>query len=164
MTTVCVHDTRDFRAKKFPGSNNCFRAHTSSFFKFKRLPWQEENGVDKVVVQPYMLLIEASESFEKAELAAKKSSHRRVGTSCKQLQRRHHVRLQNPLVPGKTPTEVNQTNMKAQQNNTESHLAYLMSHGAFIMVPWCLGSFGCYVHLHNLRYKIRFFGEGTEPY
>jgi hypothetical protein len=46
---------------------------TSSFFKFKRLPWQEENGVEKVVVQPYMLLVEASESFEKAELAAKEA-------------------------------------------------------------------------------------------
>jgi hypothetical protein len=50
-----------------------FRAHTSSFFKFKRLPWQEETGVDKVVVQPYLLLVEASESFEKAELAAKEA-------------------------------------------------------------------------------------------
>jgi hypothetical protein len=50
-----------------------FRVHTSSFFKFKRLPWQEENRVDKVVVQPYLLLVEASESFEKAELAAKEA-------------------------------------------------------------------------------------------
>jgi hypothetical protein len=73
MTKVCVHDTRDFRAKKFQGSNYCFRVHTSSFFKFKRLPWQEENGVDKVMVQPYMLLVEASESFEKAELATKEA-------------------------------------------------------------------------------------------
>jgi hypothetical protein len=47
--------------------------HTSSFFKFKHLPWQEENGVDKVVVQPCTLLIEASKSFEKAELAAKEA-------------------------------------------------------------------------------------------
>jgi hypothetical protein len=59
--------------KKFPGSNNCFLAHTSSFFKFKHLPWQEENGVDKVVVQTYLLLLEASESFEKAELATKEA-------------------------------------------------------------------------------------------
>jgi hypothetical protein len=94
--------------------------------------------VDKVVVQPYLLLVEASESFEKAELAAKEAP-----TDVLERAASHHVRLQYPLVPGKTPTEVNQTKMKAQQNNTELHLAYLMSHGAFIMVPWCLGSFGC---------------------
>jgi hypothetical protein len=29
--------------------------------------------VDKVVVQPYLLLVEASKSFEKAELAAKEA-------------------------------------------------------------------------------------------
>jgi hypothetical protein len=68
-----VHDTRAFRAKKFHSSNNCFHAHTSSFFKFKCLPWQEENGVDKVVIQPYLLLVEASKSFEKAELAMKEA-------------------------------------------------------------------------------------------
>ena len=40
--------------------------------------------MDKVVVQPYLLLIEArSESFEKAELAAKEApTDGRVGTSC----------------------------------------------------------------------------------
>jgi hypothetical protein len=69
---------------------------------------REKKG-EKKGVQPYLLLVEANESFEKAELATKEA-----------------------------PTDA----MKAQQNNTESHLAYLMSHGAFIMVPWCLGSFG----------------------
>jgi hypothetical protein len=32
---------------------------------------------------------------------------------------------------------------------------------------WCHGvlvRLVVYVHLHNLRYKIRFFGEETEPY
>jgi hypothetical protein len=32
---------------------------------------------------------------------------------------------------------------------------------------WCHGVLVClvvYVHLHNLGYKIRFFGEETEPY
>jgi hypothetical protein len=67
-----VHDTRDFRAKKFPSSNNFPCAHFF-LFKFKRLPWQEENRVDKVVVQRYLLLVEVSESFEKAELAAKEA-------------------------------------------------------------------------------------------
>jgi hypothetical protein len=132
MTKVRVHDTRDFRAKKFPGSNNCFRAHTSSFFKFKRLPWQEENRVDKVVVQQCMLLVEASESFEKAELAAKEAPTDALERAATAPSRK----TANPLVPGKTPTEVNPTKMKAQQNNTESHQAYLMSHGAFIMVSW----------------------------
>jgi hypothetical protein len=92
------------------------------------------------VVQPYLLLVEASKSFEKAELATKEAPTDALERAAMAPSRKT---VQYPLVPGKTPTEVNQTKMKAQQNNTESHLAYLMSHGAFIMVPCCLGSFGC---------------------
>jgi hypothetical protein len=77
-----------------------------------------------------MLLVEASESFEKAELAAKEAPTDALERAATAPSRK----TANPLVPGKTPTEVNPTKMKAQQNNTESHQAYLMSHGAFIMV------------------------------
>jgi hypothetical protein len=67
-----VHDTRDFRAKKFAGSNN-FSVRTLLPFSSLSVYHGKRKGMDKVVVQPYQLLVEASESFEKAELAAKEA-------------------------------------------------------------------------------------------